>query len=454
MIYDLDKTSTNLFGFILDDSQKEALETIIQFLSKKDKEDIIRVISAKGGTGKTTINAVLINVLEENNINTYVVTPTNKSKNVLGQYLGDQNKVMTIHSFLNLRPNLDILEFDARDMQFKIDFNIFNPEPFSVFIIDEGSMINNKLFDILVNKAKKLRSKIIIFCDPKQLAPVKQRELSKVLDSETITLSTIHRQGDDNTIRDTLEILRERPIYKFKTTGSNLIVYNDIKELLIEKAPIFKLAADLKDPSIIKIVTFTNKRIEALNQVVRKLIYNDDAEYHYGEILTGYDTCDCHGYSSIQNSADYIVYGCAKTMWRGFKAWSLELYHMDKNKKELALVLSKDNPKWLFDSLAAELEELRINAVKSKKKSFWRPYFKLIDQFFTPIDLVYKDRVIKRKSLDYGYCISAHRSQGSNYSAVIVDMENLKTCPDKEMLRQLEYVALSRTKNDVYIYQK
>ena len=127
---------------------------------------------------------------------------------------------------------------------------------------------------------------------------------------------------------------------------------------------------------------------------------------------------------------------------------------MDKRQKKLALVLSKDNPQWMFDGLAAEIEDLRIKAVKSKNKKLWRPYFELTDQFFTPVDLIYKDRVIKRKSLDYGYCISAHRSQGSNYSAVIVDMENLKTCPDKEMLRQLEYVALSRTRNDVYIYQK
>ena len=454
MVFDLDKTSTDLFGFKLDDSQKLALETIIQFISKKDKNDIVRVVKSSAGTGKSTIAACLINILKQNRYNSYVITPTNKSKNVLGQYLGDSDKVMTIHSFLNLRPNLDILEFDAKDMQFTLNFNVFCAEPFSVFIIDEGSMINNELFNVLINKANKLRSKIIIFCDPKQLAPVKQKGISKVLNSESITLSTIHRQDEDNTIAETLSILREKPIYKFKTTGSNLIVYNDIKTLLLEKAPIFKLSADLMDPSVIKIITYTNKRIEALNDVVRKIIYRDNIEYHYGEILTGYDTCDCKGYCSIQNSADYIVYENSLTTWRGFKAWVLELYHMDKHKKELALVLSKDNPKWLFDSLAAELEDLRVTAVKSKNRKLWKPYFELTDQFFTPIDLVYQDRVIKRKSLDYGYCISAHRSQGSNYSGIIVDMENLKTCPDKEMLRQLEYVALSRTRNDVYIYQK
>lgn len=454
MTYDLDKTSTSLFGFKLDDSQKDTLETIIQFISKKDKSDILRVVSAKGGTGKTTINAILIKILERNDIDTYVITPTNKSKNVLGQYLGDSKKVMTIHSFLNLKPNLDILEFDAKDMQFKIDFMSFQPLPYSVYIIDEGSMINNDLFDALIRVAKRNDSKIIVFCDPKQLAPVKQKGISKLLNRECLTLSTIHRQGEDNSVRNVLEVLRERPIYKFKTIGSNFIVYDNIKTLLEEKAPIFKLAADLKDPSIIKIVAYTNKRIELLNNVVRKIIYNNNEEYHYGEILTGYDTCSCTGYCDIKNSADYIVYNYSPMVWRNFKAWVLELYHMDEDKIKLALVLSKDNPQWMFDALAAEIESLRLSAVKSKSKYNWREYFRLSEMFFTPVDLIYEDRIIKRKSLDYGYSISAHRSQGSNYMGVIVDFENLKTCPDKEMLRQLEYVSISRTRGDVYIYQK
>ena len=320
MTYNLDKTSTSLFGFKLDDSQKNVLEAIIHFISNKDKNDIIKVVSAKAGTGKTTINAVLIKILESNNIGTYVVTPTNKSKNVLGQYIRDPKKVMTIHSFLNLKPNLDIIEFDAKDMQFKIDFNVFHSEPYSVYIIDEGSMINNDLFDALIRVAKRNDSKIIVFCDPKQLAPVKQKSVSKLLNRECLTLNIIHRQKEDCSVRNVLDILREKPIYKFKTTGSNFIVYDNIKTLLEEKAPIFKLAADLKDPTIIKIVAYTNKRIELLNNVVRKIIYNDNEEYHYGEILTGYDTCVCTGYCEIKNSADYIVYNCSPIFWRNFKA--------------------------------------------------------------------------------------------------------------------------------------
>lgn len=126
---------------------------------------------------------------------------------------------------------------------------------------------------------------------------------------------------------------------------------------------------------------------------------------------------------------------------------------MGTQKTKNALILSKNNPEWMFDALAVELEDLRVKAVKTKSNKDWRKFFDLLEQFLTPVDLVCEDRVIKRKSLDYGYCISAHRSQGSSYTGVIIDLENLLTCRDKETLRQLEYVAMSRTRSDVYIYQ-
>ena len=48
---------------------------------------------------------------------------------------------------------------------------------------------------------------------------------------------------------------------------------------------------------------------------------------------------------------------------------------------------------------------------------------------------------------------SAGRVQ-SSVLKLIVDLENLLTCKNSETLRQLEYVALSRTTSDVYLYQK
>ena len=41
--------------------------------------------------------------------------------------------------------------------------------------------------------------------------------------------------------------------------------------------------------------------------------------------------------------------------------------------------------------------------------------------------------------------------QGSSITNVYIDMKDILKCRDEEVLRQLQYVAISRTKNNIYI---
>lgn len=41
--------------------------------------------------------------------------------------------------------------------------------------------------------------------------------------------------------------------------------------------------------------------------------------------------------------------------------------------------------------------------------------------------------------------------QGSSITNVYIDMKDILKCRDEEELRQLQYVAISRTKNNIYI---
>lgn len=60
-------------------------------------------------------------------------------------------------------------------------------------------------------------------------------------------------------------------------------------------------------------------------------------------------------------------------------------------------------------------------------------------------------RTVRCKSIDYGYAITAHKSQSSTFDYVAVDIGNILKCPDKQELRQMEYVAISRTRKDAFI---
>ena len=148
-----------------------------------------------------------------------------------------------------------------------------------------------------------------------------------------------------------------------------------------------------------------------------------------------------------------MVESCVEGVVLDCKGWYLTLIDLNQNRLKVR-ILSRDNDPSNFDRIARISEGLRIKALKSKKKQDWKKYYEFNDSFLTPVDLCYEGRIIRRKSLDYGYCISAHKSQSSTYQIVLVDMENIYRCTNVEELRQMQYVALSRTAGEIIIYDK
>ena len=436
----------------LDSTQKEVLSNLIDFIESEGQTICLK---APAGCGKSLILSMLYDILIDNDISCAFVAPTNKAKLVLTNK-GDESRCsLTIHSLLNLRPNIEIMDFDASQLSFEFNIKKSTVKWYDVLLIDECSMINDDLYNTLCSKFSKAK---IIFCgDDSQLAPVKQKSMSKAFNTRILFLTKIYRQPESKLYK-VLEYLRHKPLYKFKNvsdSSGNIIVCSDILKMIDQYSYLFKVSEDFKDYNLVKLITYTNNRINALNSVIRKRLFPDDAEYHVRELLTGYDTCDYHE-TRIENSKDYTITStlnkdyCIQNIY--FKAYQLRLY--DGNSEFDVMVLSKNNPSYKFDKLACLLENKRQIAVKSKRSSDWKTFFNIYNCFLTPIDLVYNDRVIKRKSIDYGYCISAHKSQSSTYSIVMIDMENLWRCPNPEELRQLQYVACSRTTSDLIIYQK
>ncbi len=433
--YDLPKLESELLSFQLDSKQKEVLESALNYIKsniKINSDTKHLCISGRAGTGKTQICALIVKILKDNNIPFLVITPTNKSKNVIASVV--DSEAITVHRLLSLSPQVDILELDLKELNF-IQKNTIYLQYKAVWIIDECSMVND------------------------DLSPVSQKQISKTFRNSTkYTLDKVYRQSSDSPIGKILETLRSKPISRFESTldsdSGSLKVYNNIREMLEEHCYLFKVGMNLEDQHIVKLVTYTNKRIEALNQIIRRLVFNDDEEYHFGEVLTGYDSCIYKNQGIIENSSDYLVREVEDTTFQGLKAYKLTLYDPSKECDIEVTIISRYNSSYDIANLAARIDNMRIKAVKSKNGKDWRAYYQFQEAFLTPFDLVHEGRVIKRKSLDYGYCISAHKSQSSSYLAVLVDMENILQCTDPEELRQLQYVALSRTTNDIYLYQR
>ena len=452
-------------GFELGEEQLQALSLIKDFI-KNGKETAFSLCGS-AGTGKTTLEKEIIDYLNDEWIDYSLCAPTHKAALVMRQTTHED--AITLHKLLSLSPNVEILDLDFRELQFKTSRVVNAIIPKSIIICDEASMINDDLFDLLIQKCKDKQAKIIFLSDSKQLNPVKSRKCSKVYDlPNQFELTHIYRQSKESALTDLLRALREHKLghldSKIAEAGS-LIVTSDMREFLNAAKTEFLKAIETRNILQTKIAAYTNTRVSLFNQAIRKFLWDDDLPYHRGEFLTSYENADFEG-TMFYNSMDYIVtndpteseyelpHFCCKV-----KGYLLDLYDSyDKYTKEV-IILSKDNPQEIFENLAGTIEAIRFKAIETKQISsfkaslYWKQYYELIHSFVTPIPLIYDERVIRKKSFDYGYASTSHKLQGSTYEDIFVDLRNINTCSDEVVKRQLQYVALSRTRRNAYILQ-
>lgn len=454
----LNQLESKYLNFKLGEEQRNALLSIFSFIDQNGFGEFS--LLGKGGVGKSTISKIIIKYCELKNIWYELATPTHKSRKILALMSG--RKVSTIHQLLALKPSIDIMNLDMKDLQFDIKSSDSIPHN-GLVIIDECSMINDVLYDAIVDSCKSKNCKIIWQGDAKQISPVKQQWVAKPFNvSNQYELTKVYRQVGENCVKDTLEILRKHSIRQFESQESkdgNIFVYNNASDLIYNTIELFKESVEKSDPNRIKLVAYTNKRVSAFNKCIRSQIFKqkDLPEYVKGDILFGYDGSECNG-QTIENAGDYQVQAAYKTIENiahlDMIGWWLDLYDFDQEQYKTVFVLSEENDKSKFEQLGQEIEYIRQLAIRAQgyqRKQAWTDYYKLMGKFLTPIDIVWDNRVIRCKSIDYGYAITSHKSQSSSFDDVVVDINNILLCKDMTEVRQMEYVALSRTRNNVYL---
>ena len=450
----------------LGEEQVSALKILEDFISG-DEQCI--TLSGSAGTGKTTIIRELLDYLDDEQISYALAAPTHKAKLVIEALTGSE--AQTIHQLLALSPNIEIFALDYRDLVFetsKSSYALLTIPYNGVVIVDEASMINDDLFQLLLDKCSASKSKIIFVGDIKQIQPVKSDRTSKVFTlPNTITLTKIYRQESDSPVLSILATLRDRPLYEFHTlkgVRDSINVTQSPRDFILAAQPCLKETVENRNVLNCKLLAYTNARVTSLNQVARKVIFGEDSnnEFNKGEILVG---CDNFKYDQNEfwNSLDYIIVNTPVKISKRIPnfdqsliGYNLELYDTVYKTTNTIFVLSRDNDINVLSNLVNLIETTRLKAVDLKAKGkrnveLWKRYFETINSFACTFNLFYDNRVIKRKTFDYGYAITVHRSQGSSNNKVFVDMSNIGKQQDEEELRQLQYVAISRTRGDVFI---
>lgn len=405
-------------------------------------------LSGYAGTGKTSLMEIIAKKGRKQNRPVVFCATTNKAAAVLNERVSKAGfKAATLNKVFGISVEVDSNSstYNARNL-----VNVLKDAditPGTTVVIDEASMINEENYGILNNIAKRNSLKIIYVGDEAQLAPVGEDKISKVFrngDGKVIRLTQVERTDDNAILKEATELRNGNPL-------SGMSSFNDKGEGVAYISPnhqdeinnvVANYVKGLKhDPNYFRILAFTNKAVSAYNNQVRELLGYTSPSPNVGEPMTGYANWGydwkTKSYRFI-NSESYKVSkvdkphtiqthlsdGTAITM----EAIPLTLEDSLGNVDTFDFIDIKSNLSNLQAAvqLANEKKMLWAEAKRAvgrdaKAKIYQRINF--IDNFLFVNDNIEDSNhnLLQAKTIDFGYAMTVHKSQGSTFTNVLMD---------------------------------
>lgn len=371
-------------GIAYDDTQKEA---IINCMNSG-----ISIITGGPGTGKTTIVNALIQVYKEliSNSDIYVCAPTGRASKRLTEVTGI--KACTIHS---------LLKWDLHSNTFSV--NEYNPLNGQLLIVDEFSMVDNYLLHQLLRASENI-GQIIFIGDDDQLPSVGPGNVLKdLIDSgfiNTIRLTKIYRQSEEsNIVKLAHHIKKGDPIsddFENDVTFYSTNDYN-LKKIVLEY--IKKAENNGYDKDDIQVVAPMYQGMNGID------VLNELLQRHF-------------------NPQD----GLKKELRVG------KVIYRENDK---ILQLKNQNEDNVYNGDIGVLLDMQLgNNVSSSKLTVG--YDDTIVEY-SPKDFV---------NISHAYCISIHKSQGSEYPLIILPVS---FAYQRMLAKNLLYTAITRAKQKLII---
>lgn len=372
-----------------DDHQKEAIQ---QFLSSP-----IMILTGGPGTGKTTIVKAAIEVFRqlEDHCPIGLVAPTGRAAKRLSELTGLE--AQTIHR---------LLKWDIQKNTFMYDAS--HPLDISLLIIDEFSMVDTVLFAKLLQASKKA-DKILLIGDHKQLPSVSPGQvLQDLLDVHAVfdvRLEHIYRQKESSGIIQLAHQIRQGTLsndFDFDAYSDIQFIDSDtwhvlgITKKIVEKA--LSLGYDAQDIQVLAPMYQGVVGIEALNTM-------------------------------LQDTMNPKMVGQREIMISG------RLYR--EGDKILQLKNRVDDN--VFNGDIGTLVEIRFKDG--------------VETFKDTIVIDFDGHIVEYTSEDHdsfrlAYCISIHKSQGSEFKVVIMPVvHDYRIMLQKKLL----YTGITRAKQKLFL---
>lgn len=389
----------------LDDMQRQAVIAAVR--------NGVLVLTGGPGTGKTTTINAMIHFFESEGLDIYLAAPTGRAAKRMTEATGYEAK--TIHRMLELAY---VPEDDDSRMHY--GRNEENPLEADVIIIDEMSMVDLPLMNVLL-RAIVVGTRVVLVGDKDQLPSVGPGSVLKdLIQSQcfpVVTLTKIFRQAEQSDIvvnahkinRGEEVILdnKSRDFFFLKRQDANTII-SVVLTLIQKKLPKY-VEADMFDIQVLTPMRKGLLGVERLNTILQQYLNPPEpkkAEKEYGDKLFRV------GDKVMQIKNNYQLEWEIATKYGQVVDQGVGVFNGDIGR------ITEINT--YTETIEVEFEE---------KKKVKYPFQSL-------------------EELELAYAVTIHKSQGSEYPAVIIP---LLQGPRQLYHRNLIYTAVTRAKKCVTV---
>lgn len=221
-----------------------------------------------------------------------------------------------------------------------------------------------------------------------------------------------------------------------------------------------------RDIDTARLVCYTNKAVSTWNSFIRNNIIEDcnKAVLTKNDLLLSYITLvDDFNDTIITNSEDYIIKDITNfTNKDGIKGFMVKFISVNggESTKPLFVVDHSDysNVAIYYKLCNNLIDNAKAATNITSRRQRWKEYYEFKERNLLLVNLLNKQGKIEfSRDLDYGFALTANKSQGSTFKDVYVDVNDIVFMSNgtpysniDETLRRL-YTACSRCKNRLFL---
>ncbi len=397
---------------VLDAVQKNAVKSAIT--------SGVVVITGGPGTGKTTIINTIIKYYSKHGMDIALCAPTGRAAKRMEESTG--YPAQTIHRLLEISGNID----ESGDSRVSFQRNSSNPLEYDAIIVDEMSMADCFIFNSLL-QAVMYGTRLILVGDYYQLPSVGPgnilRDIIKSDCFPVTTLTNIYRQESGSDIvynahrinkGEHLEISNKSKDFFYIPKKTSEQIIGEVKELISDNLPKY-LGIKPMDIQVLTPMRKYDTGAENMNVKLQDILNpktSGKMEYQKSDITFRV------GDKVMQIKNNY------KLMWKQ--------YDIDDDSMRAGYAIAEGTG--VFNGDVGIVTD--INDFDEELTVF----------FDDGKEVVYEYALLDE--LEHAFAVTVHKSQGSEYPAVIIP---ILTGPRKLLNRNLLYTAITRAKRMVVL---